>query len=189
MSRMSGSVWGALPVLALISCGAQVEVEAQDDHEHQREDLCGEALSIALIEHSCSHLSHGPFQAVAISAGLAPPDVSTIHTAYDVAVMSEPGALHYRASREGRHVLFSDKPVLWAVNRTAGGAVSVDGVTVPTHPGSSAPLCPGVSHAAIVELHRGEDYSILAASPPSALSLFIEHTTAFGPGALEVSCE
>lgn len=145
---------------------------------------CVAQLGEALIAHSCQHVEVGPLVEVnAAVGGQARPDsVSTSHTAYAVRIAGAQGALSYRPSRQGMHVVMTLPPVEIAVFDSAGRREQ------PMLHAQPVDACPGaLSYASVLELEAGRDYRLrLGAAEP--LHLFIEHVDTFGSDAW-VACD
>jgi hypothetical protein len=127
-----------------------------------------------VLEHSCLHAMHGPFEAVlAADLAAAPPDISRPHTAWRMTLpATSSGRFAFRPNMEGEYVFYLDRALPLQVS---SGGVSV----MPTF---SEPVtsCVGISEARVFPLTRATRYDVsVGPVPGDAATVIIESVQAF----------
>lgn len=174
---------GALSAATALGCTGRV----MDDSGPSEEPSCQMTLGFRLVRHTCSHTENGPYVDIAAqSAGTQPADVSQLHKPFDVTAVSVPFTLRYQASREGAHLIFTDKPVEWKVSKEDGAPALVQtNVSAPSESGDS---CSGTTHATLAPFQLGESYTLTGSTTTKRFILFVEHAETFGDDAFLNTC-
>jgi MYXO-CTERM domain-containing protein len=144
---------------------------------------CVPELGEEPVAHACSHMTLGPFVPVAAlgPAHATTASVSTIQTAFEVDVVEAGARLSYVASRDGTHVILTDRVVQLSVRDQSSRAI--DGVAF------SVSGCDAIEAAVSVLLATGEAYTVEIGEPDvRSFDVFIEHLGTFGDEAWARSC-
>lgn len=174
--------FGALFIPAALGCAGRTVDDADSE-----DPSCEVVLGLRLVRHTCSHTENGPYAEIAAQASTgAAADVSQLHKPFDVTAVSVPFVLTYRASREGTHVIFTDKPVEWGVSDSKGSAIEVQANV--SAPSNSDDSCTGTTHASLLRLQHGESYMFTGSSTAKRFILFVEHAETFGEDAFVTEC-
>lgn len=175
-----------LIVSGLLGCGGRAEETGTSNSVPEGGDApstCVPVLDPSVVAHSCTHITNGPYVVVApTSSSSLAPDVSRVHTPFDVDVLEIPSELQYKPTRDGEHALFlGDAEVELSL-------IQGD-VEVPTR---RFPIggCDLVEAGISAELKTGESYRfIFRNSGGSPFLLFVEHLGTFGDTAWRTACE
>lgn len=175
-----------LMVGALLGCGGRAEETGNPNSEPDPSEIpsnCVPALDSSVVGHSCSHITNGPFVIVVPTSSPADaPDVSRVHTPYDVDVLETPSELEYNPKRDGQHVVFlGDAEVEISIYK---GDTEVRTRRFPVEG------CHLVEKGISAEFELGESYRfIVPRTAGSPFLLFVEHLGTFGDRAWESDCE
>lgn len=146
---------------------------------------CAPRVSEEVVEHACLHATGGPFMDVpgAVTAEQAP-DVSRAHTHY---MLQRPNGLgsprlfaRYRATLSGPHALFLGDGTLSRAVDAAGSPLALG-----AHAAAACEALPGVS---VLELARGETYTLTFDARGADVRLVVEALASWGPDAFTETC-
>jgi MYXO-CTERM domain-containing protein len=150
------------------------------------EPNCTNVVAPTPVEHACSHATNGKLEnAVATPSSESAPAVDVIHQAYAVELPNggaAAGFVSYVASRDGEHLVLTDRPVPVTVTQSAGQVLA---------PIMSGPVsgCARLPHGYAVELALGERYTVaLGPDSDDPVILFMEHLGTFGEDSWSVRC-
>lgn len=175
-----------LVVSGLQGCGGRAEEDGNANSVPEPSDApsnCVPVLDSSVVGHSCSHITNGPFVIVVPTPSpTGAPDVSRVHTPFNVDVLEAPSELKYNPTRDGQHVLFlGDADVELSIFR---GDVEVPTRRFPVDG------CDLVEEGISAEFEIGESYRfIVPSNAGSPFLLFVEHLGTFGGDAWETDCE
>jgi MYXO-CTERM domain-containing protein len=150
-------------------------------------DACDRVLGEKVIEHACSHGTHGPFDTVVgAEASGTPPSVNIVHHTYEIVMPAEAppyrGAVTYTPERQGPHVLFTQPRVDL---RVLSGTVALP----LEYREAVAKTCAAFDEAMVVPLSKEEVIRVeIDRSPTREVKLFIEHLGTFGDEAWGTNC-
>lgn len=133
-----------------------------------------------VLEHSCLHVTYGPFATVASVASGTPPNVNTVHTSYTVQLpQDQAGLITYRPTGSGPYVFYLGSDVALRLIDPLGSELSASHVEVVT-------ACAGLETARVYDLTSGTKYQ-LAIGPGDAQSvtLIIENVESLAPAGWE----
>jgi MYXO-CTERM domain-containing protein len=144
------------------------------------------AVSPVPVEHACSHATKGTLEnAVASPDPASAPAVDVIHQTYAVELPSSgaaAGLVSYVASRDGEHLILTDRPVPVAVSDGTGRVLP----SILSGPVSG---CTRLPYGYAVALSIGQRYTVaLGPSSDAPVILFMEHLGTFGEDAWSVRC-
>lgn len=124
-------------------------------------------------DHACTHMQEGPYRTATASVELASaPDVSRVHTRFDVTLVAVEGGLggfvRYTPTTPGYHALFLSDDVPVQLFDATGAPVCVL-----AHKAGSA--CPAaISHFVVMFLEAGHWYLLFGPTPRATIGFAIE---------------
>jgi hypothetical protein len=129
----------------------------------------------ALLNHSCGHVTFGPFASVAATAGaLDAPYADTGHVSYTVQLPRQGDGYHgytrFRVATGTRYDLFLDRPV--AVIGVAGEREH------PLATAATPPACDGITHRAWFTADADGEWLLSHAAGSPSFNMIVEATAA-----------
>ncbi len=163
---------------AQISDGAGPELDAGPDTSDAGPEAGTECKLDPVLEHSCLHVTNGPYATVsAVSSGVAP-NVNAVHTAFTINLPSMGGAseVTYRPNGGGEYVFYTSEDVLLTLLDPSNAEVAVAYR-------EEVVDCSGFKAARVYVLESAMKYRVvLGASTLISVTLLIENVEALAPG-------